>query len=69
MKEDLNINELVRTPRESTMNKPVSIPMTMTQGADIINKAQEKSATYLAACEARKASINSDVEKIKSYIK
>ena len=28
------------TPKEGTMNKPVSIPNVLTQGADIINKAE-----------------------------
>jgi glutamate dehydrogenase len=38
--EYLKNNDLVCTPKEGTMNKPVNITESITQGADIINKAQ-----------------------------
>ena len=50
-------------------NESIEISKLEAEAADQEQKANQKSLTYKAACEARKAMIASDLQKINNLIK
>ena len=60
---------LIKQLQEEIANDTVEITKLNTEAADLERKANEKSTIYKNACDARKASITSDIAKINTYIK
>lgn len=61
--------EMIKSLQQEIVNENVEISKLEAEASDQEQKANQKSMTYKAACEARKAIIASDLQKINSLIK
>lgn len=62
-------NEMIAQLQAEIAKESIEAEQLKNEAFEIERKATEKVTTYKAVCEARKSSINSDIEKIKTYIK
>jgi len=61
--------EMIKNLQNEIANESIEISKLETEASDQEQKANQKSLTYKAACEARKAMIASDLQKINNLIK
>jgi hypothetical protein len=62
-------NEMIAQLQSEIAKETQEAEQLKTEASEIERKATEKVTTYKVVCEARKTSISSDIEKIKTYIK